>query len=413
MKIQEIKKEFPIFRRKINGKHLTYLDSASTSQKPKVVIDAISEFYTTKNANIHRGIHTLSEEATDAFEHTRTRVARFINARTSAEIVFTKNCTESINVIASSWGLKHIGRGDEIIVSALEHHANLIPWQELARKKRARLLVIPLTSDFTLDLEAYHSMLSKRTKIVCITASSNVLGTIPPIKDMIRLAHAKGARVLIDAAQSVGHLKTNVHALDCDFLAFSAHKMLGPTGVGILYAKKAVLDTLPPFLYGGDMVTTVEQYRASYREAPWRFEAGTPNIADIVGYSAAIDFLESIGMDAIEKHDHTLFAYARKRFENYSAVTIFSPQGSSNSILSFSIEGAHPHDIATVFNVEGVAIRSGLHCAEPLVRSLGVSATARMSFYLYNTTEDIDRAEEALKKVFKVFSIPVSLTSYH
>lgn len=405
MKLKGIKKQFPIFRRTINGKPLAYLDNASTSQKPLSVIRAISEFYEQKNANIHRGIHTLSEEATSAYEYTRARVAKFINARSSAEIVFTKNCTESINLVACSWGSEHIKRGDEIIVSALEHHANLIPWQELAKKKRARLRIIPLTADLTLDLSRYRSLFSRHTKLVCVSAQSNVLGTLPPIKEMIGMAHKRGARVLVDAAQSVGHQKTNVHALDCDFLAFSAHKMLGPTGVGVLYAKQELLDSLPPFLYGGDMVTNVRQYDASYREAPWRFEAGTPNIADVVGFAAAIELLESLGMDKIEKHDQELLSYAKKQLSQYPLVHLFSPKGPSNSVLSFTVPGVHPHDIATVFNGEGVAIRSGLHCAEPLVRTLGVEATARMSFYLYNTKEDIDRALDALQKVFKIFSL--------
>lgn len=403
--IATIKKQFPIFKRTIHGKPLVYLDNASTSQKPVQVIGAIQKFYETTNANIHRGIHTLSEESTQHYEYTRKRVASFINARSSEEIVFTKNCTESINLVAWTWGATHIKRGDQIVVSALEHHANLVPWQELAKKNHASLCVIPLTADLTLDLDAYKKILTKKTKLVCITAQSNVLGVIPPIKEIVKLAHRVNARVFVDAAQSIGHRKTNVHALDCDFLAFSAHKMLGPTGVGILYAKKELLQNMQPFLFGGDMVTSVDQRNASYREAPWRFEAGTPNIADVIAFAQAIDFLEVLGMDAIEAYDHTLYEYAVKRFSRYAPVQLFVPKGQANSVLSFTIKGVHPHDIATIFDMGGVAIRSGLHCAEPLVRSLGVESTARMSFYLYNTKEDIDRAEQALKKIFHVFSL--------
>ncbi len=404
-----IKKQFPIFKRKIHGRSLVYLDNASTSQKPLHVIRAIQKFYETTNANIHRGIHTLSEEATSAYEHTRKRVATFINAASPEEIVFTKNCTESINLVAATWGMTHIKRGDQIIVSALEHHANLVPWQELARKKHATLRVIPFTADLALDLDVCKKFLTKRTKLVCITAQSNVLGAIPPVKEIGRLAHRAGAKVLVDAAQSIGHRKTNVHALNCDFLVFSAHKMLGPTGVGVLYAKKEILTGMPPFLFGGDMVTTVDQKKAHYREAPWRFEAGTQNIADIVAFAHAIDFLESVGMDAIEAHDRELYEYDVKRFSRYAAVRLFISKGHATSVLSFVINGVHPHDIATIFDMEGVAVRSGLHCAEPLVRSLGVDSTVRMSFYLYNTKEDIDRAERALQKVLKIFSISTPL----
>lgn len=403
---EHIKKQFPIFSRRINGHPLVYLDNASTSQKPRAVLDALIEYYATMNANIHRGIHTLSEEATDRYEQTRTRVARFLNAASPSEIVFTRGCTESINLVAATWADANIKRTDRILVSALEHHANLVPWQELARKKGARLDIIPLTPELGLDEKKYHSLLSKKTKLVCLTAQSNVLGSIPPLRRMIRAAHTVGARVIVDAAQSVGHSRTNVHSLDCDFLAFSSHKMLGPTGVGVLYAKKEILENMPPYQFGGDMVERVEARRSTYRPAPWRFEAGTPNIADVIACTAAIDFLESVGFDAIQRHDAELLSYARSVFGSYPHVRLFHPEGDSNSVLSFTVDGVHPHDIATVFDVDGIAIRSGLHCAEPLVRLLGVEATARMSFYLYNTRADIDRAARALEKVFKVFQLP-------
>lgn len=399
-----IKNEFPIFSRTINGKPLVYLDSASTTQKPRCVLDALTAYYTTSNANIHRGIHTLSEESTELYEATRMRVAAFISAHSEREIVFTKNCTESINLVSRTWGEEEITKGDDIMVSAYEHHANLVPWQELARRKRARLVIIPLLPNGALDLGVYERMLSQKTKLVCITAQSNVLGVIPPLATMIAKAHEVGARVLVDGAQSVGHAPTNVKKLDCDFFAFSAHKMLGPTGVGVLYAKQEILDTLPPPTFGGDMVTTVSYDRAEFREAPWRFEAGTPNIADVIAFRAALDFLDTIGLETIEKNDQNLLVEAKKRFLSHDGVTLFLANDVyTNSCLSFTVAGVHPHDIATIFNTEGVAIRSGLHCAEPLVKSLGVPATARMSFYVYNDLADIDRAEAALVKVFRVF----------
>ncbi|MDP2630217.1 MAG: cysteine desulfurase [Candidatus Uhrbacteria bacterium] len=402
---QDIKKEFPIFKRKINGKPLVYLDNASTTQKPQCVIDALSDFYTSHNANIHRGIHALSEEATELFERTRKSVTRFINAEVPEEIIFTRNCTESINLVARTWGEVNIWRGDEIIVSALEHHANLVPWQVLCQQKKAKLRVIPLTPDGELDMSAYEKLLSKKTKMVCVTAQSNVLGTCPNLKEMIKKAHAYKAVVLVDGAQSVGHRATNVQALDCDFFAFSAHKMLGPTGVGVLYGKYELLEEMPPFLVGGDMVTSVEQFTAYYREVPWRFEAGTPNIADVVAFHAALEFLEDVGLDAIEAHDRELWASAYRMLISYPRVSIpVSQNCSATSSIPFVVEGVHPHDIATIFDSEGVAIRSGLHCAEPLHRLLGVPATARMSFYLYNILEDVEVAEKALKKVFRIFS---------
>lgn len=401
----DIKKEFPIFGRKISGKPLVYLDSASTTQKPQCVIDALADFYSSHNANIHRGIHALSEEATELYERTRKSVARFINAEVPEEIIFTRNCTESINLVARTWGEANIWRGDEIIVSALEHHANLVPWQVLCQQKKAKLRVIPLTRDGELDMTAYEKLLSKKTKMVCVTAQSNVLGTRPNLKEIIKKAHAQNAVVLVDGAQSVGHRTTNVQSLDCDFFAFSAHKMLGPTGVGVLYGKYELLEEMPPFLVGGDMVAKVEQFTSYYREVPWRFEAGTPNIADVVAFHAALEFLERVGLDTIEAHDRELWDSAYRMLTSHSRVSVTVSQNSSaTGSIPFNVEGVHPHDIATIFNSEGVAIRSGLHCAEPLHRLLGVPATARMSFYLYNTLEDIEVAEKALKKVFRIFS---------
>jgi cysteine desulfurase/selenocysteine lyase len=402
-----IKKDFPILQRKINGKKLVYLDSASTSQKPKALLSALQNFYTTSNANIHRGIHDLSVEATQQYEETRKKVAAFIGAASPEEIVFTKNCTEAINCIRFSWGEKNINHGDEIIVSGLEHHANFVPWQTLAAEKGAILKIIPVTSDFQLDLEAYKKMLSKKTKLVCITSQSNVTGTINPTQEMAQLAHAKGAFVMVDGAQSVGHRPINVRGIDCDFLAFSAHKMLGPTGVGIIYIKQEIMADMPPFMYGGEMVETVQDTHTTYRTGPWKFEAGTPNIADIIAFSASLDYLKKTGITRIAKHDNQLIVQAKKMLRKYPKVHIFSPTDNNlcGNVLSFTITGVHPHDIATIFNNEGIAIRSGLHCAEPLARRLGITGTARLSFYIYNDVTDIDRVEKALQKVIKIFKL--------
>ncbi len=407
MHMQNIKSDFPILQRKINGKRLIYLDNASTTQKPKIVLKALQDFYTTSNANIHRGIHTLSEEATNQFEDVRKKVAKFIGAPNGENIIFTKNTTESINCIRLSWADHHIKAGDEVIVSALEHHANLVPWQELCKAKKSVLKIIPLTSDFTLNLQEYQKLLSPKTKLVCLTSQSNVTGTINPIKQITALAHAVGAKVAIDAAQSVGHRPTSAKDIDCDFLSFSAHKMLGPTGVGILYVKDVLMNEMTPFIYGGEMVESVQEQSASYRTGPWQFEAGTPNIADVIAFGATLDYLSSIGLKNIQAHDQELLTYAKKVFSRYSQVKIYSPSKAKDcgGVLSFSINGIHPHDIATIFNEESVAIRSGFHCAEPLMNRLGTNGTARLSFYIYNTKKDINVVEKALKKVLKIFKV--------
>jgi cysteine desulfurase/selenocysteine lyase len=405
--MKNIKKDFPILKRTVNGKPLVYLDNASTTQKPIAVLKALQKFYTTSNANIHRGIHALSEEATAQYEDTRKKVATLIGAHNTEEIIFTKNCTEAINCIAFSWGKQNINANDEIIVSALEHHANLVPWQELAKEKKAILKIIPLTPNLVLDLDAYKKLLSKKTKLVCVTSQSNVTGTINPIKQIVATAHTVGAKVLVDGAQSVGHSPVSVRNTNCDFLAFSAHKMMGPTGVGILYIKKEIMAAMPPFMYGGEMVESVNQDTATYRSGPWKFEAGTPNIADIIAFGASIDYIQKIGLKNIEKHSRELLTYAKKIFSNYSQVKLYSPAKiqDCNTILSFAIPGVHPHDIATIFNDNGIAIRSGLHCTEPLMKRLDINGTARMSFYMYNTKKDIDTAEKALRQVLKIFKI--------
>jgi cysteine desulfurase/selenocysteine lyase len=403
--MRNINSDFPILKRKINGKRLVYLDNASTTQKPKQVLKALQDFYTTSNANIHRGIHTLSEEATVQFEDVRKKVAKFIDAPSEENIIFTRNATEAINCVRLSWAEQHIKSEDEIIVSALEHHANLVPWQELCKSKKSILRIIPLKKDYTLDLQAYHNLLSHKTKLVCLTSQSNVTGTINPIKQMIASAHTVGAKVLIDAAQSIGHQPLSVRDIDCDFLAFSAHKMLGPTGVGVLCVKNKLMEEMTPFIYGGEMVESVQEQSALYRTGPWKFEAGTPNIADIIAFGTTLDYLSKIGLKNIQAHDQQLLAYAKKIFSKYSQVTIYSPIQIKNAggVFSFSINNVHPHDIAAIFNEEGIAIRSGYHCAEPLMRRLDISGTARLSFYIYSTKTDIDMAEKALKKVLRIF----------
>ncbi len=424
---KKVKKDFPIFSRKINGKALVYLDNASTSQKPKSVINALTNYYETFNSNTHRGIHTMSEEATAAYEDTREHVMKFINANLPKEIIFTRNTTEAINLVAYSWGEENIKSGDEIIVSAIEHHSNLVPWQELCRRKNATLKIIPIKKDLTLDLSAYEKLLSKKTKLVSISAMSNVLGYMPDLNKIIKSAHKVGSIVLVDGAQSVAHMKTDVKKLDCDFLAFSSHKMLGPTGVGVLYGKFEILSNMNPFMFGGDMVKSVEQHKAYWNDLPWKFEAGTPNIADVIAFDAALTYLDKIGLENIHKYDQKLLKYAVSKFSKYEkdGVSLILPTFKSStsrsssttsnsssstfdssvtsSILSFSIKGIHPHDIAQIFNDEGVAIRSGYHCSQPLIEHLNLSSTARMSFYFYNTEADIDRAEIALKRTLKLF----------
>ncbi len=401
-----IKNDFPILKQKINGRPLVYLDNAATSQKPRAVIKAIQHFYETTNANVHRGIHTLSENATAAYELTREKTAKFINAKRE-EIIFTKSCTESINCVATAWGRANLKPGDEIIVSALEHHANLIPWQELAKEKKLTLKIIPLTKDYTLDQPAYRRLLNKKTKLVCLTANSNVTGTVVPIKKMAALAHQAGALILVDAAQSAGHLPLDVKNNDCDFLAFSAHKMLGPTGVGILYVKQHLIEKMTPYMYGGEMVESVSQFSGTYQTGYGKFEAGTPNISGVIAFGAALNYLNKIGLKNIAAQSTELLSYAKKQFSKYPTVKIFSPKNINDcaGVLSFTVEGIHPHDLASIFDEMGVAIRSGLHCAEPLARSLGVASTARMSFYLYNTKKDIDAAEMALQTALKIFKI--------
>lgn len=400
-------KDFPILGRKVNGKRLVYLDNASTTQKPLAVIKALVEFYSTVNANVHRGVHTLSEEATDAYEGARAKAAKFINAADPCEIIFTRNATESINLAALSYGEQNVKGGDNIVVSALEHHSNLLPWRQLAMRKKATVRTIPFNADGTLNLEGLEKLIDSRTIIVAVTQMSNVLGTIVPVEKIIRTAKKAGAVTLVDGAQSVPHMPVDVRKLGCDFLAFSSHKMMGPTGVGVLYGKKSLLEKMPPVLFGGDMVKIVGPSKVSWNDLPWKFEAGTPNIADVAAFGAAIDYLNKIGMDKILEHDRALANYAHKILEQLPGLVFYGPKDISKKggIISFNLPGVHPHDIGSILDQDGVAIRAGHHCCQPLMESLGIDATARMSFYIYNTTDDIDTAIAALKKVYKILKI--------
>ena len=403
-----LKSDFPILKRQINGRDLVYLDNAATTQKPQVIIDALADFYKNHNANVHRGNHTLSDEATTMYEETRQTVAKFINADTE-EIIFTKNATESINLVAFAWGRQNLTSGDTVILSELEHHSNLIPWYVLAKEKNLKLEFIKIDNNGRLDLEHYQKLLDtcQNIKLIAVTGASNVLGVITPIDRVTKMAKQKDKNiiVLVDGAQSVPHLKTDVKALGIDFLAFSAHKMLGPTGVGVLWGKKEILDEMPPFLTGGSMINEVGRLEATYADAPQKFEAGTPNIADVVAFKSAIGYLENFGFDKIKTLEEELLTYAVAELQKIDGVTVYGTDDLSNKlgIVSFNLAGVHPHDVSTILDSAGVAVRSGQHCAEPLMKCLGVSSTVRASFYLYNDKNDVDRLIEGVLKVKKVF----------
>ncbi|MBX6772593.1 MAG: cysteine desulfurase [Chloroflexi bacterium] len=403
---RQVRRDFPILERRVHGdRPLVYLDNAATSQKPRAVIQTLVDYYETTNANIHRGIHELAEEATARYEEARGKVARFIGAREPREIVFVRNTTEAINLVARTWGQAHLRPGDEIVVTEAEHHSNLIPWQLIARQTGAVIRAIPITDEGTLDLEAARRMIGPRTRLVALAHMSNVLGTIHPVAEIGRLAHAAGARLLVDGAQSVPHLPVNVVALDCDFLAFSGHKMCGPTGVGVLYAKSELLESLEPFLGGGGMIREVWIDRATWADIPERFEAGTPNIADVIALGTAVDYLTNLGMENIRAHEEELTRYALDVLGEIADVRLFGPRDvrQRGGVVSFYVGDVHPHDVSTVVDRDGVAIRAGHHCCQPLMRRLGVPATARASFYLYNVPEEIDTLARALQRVKEIF----------
>lgn len=398
LNVEEIRKDFPILHRQVNGKPLVYFDNGATSQKPQQVIDVINRYYQHENSNIHRGIHTLSQEATDAYEKARTTVQQFINAKHHHEVIFTSGTTGSINLVASSFGKKHLQAGDEIIISTMEHHSNIVPWQMLCEEKGAVLKIIPISDKGELLMDEFEKLLSSKTKLVSITHVSNTLGTINPVKEIIKLAKAVGAAILIDGAQAVPHTKVDVQALDCDFYAFSAHKMFGPTGVGILYGKESILNELPPYQGGGDMIKTVTFEKTTYNELPHKFEAGTPNIVGGLGLAAAIDYMNNIGIANIEAYEHELLCYATEKIKQIEGVRIIGEATNKASVLSFLVDGTHPSDIGMIIDKLGIAIRTGHHCTEPLMNRFDIPGTARASFAFYNTKEEIDVFIKALER---------------
>ncbi|OQP12107.1 UNVERIFIED_ORG: cysteine desulfurase /L-selenocysteine selenide-lyase (L-alanine-forming) [Anoxybacillus amylolyticus] len=403
MNVNEIRALFPILHQQVNGHPLVYFDSAATSQKPLPVIETLDRYYREYNSNVHRGVHTLGTKATDAYEGAREKVRRFLNAQSAQEIIFTRGTTAALNLVAASYGRANVKEGDEIVITYMEHHSNLIPWQQLAKQTGATLKYIPLQEDGTIDLRDVEAAITKAAKIVAIAHVSNVLGTINPVREIARIAHERGAVVVVDAAQSAPHMKVDVQELDCDFLALSGHKMCGPTGIGVLYGKKKWLEQMEPIEFGGEMIDFVELYDSTWKELPWKFEGGTPIIAGAIGLGAAIDFLEQVGLDAIAAHEHELAQYALERMADIEGVTVYGPKERAG-LVTFNIDGVHPHDVATVLDAEGIAIRAGHHCAQPLMKWLGVTATARASFYLYNTKEEIDAFIAALQKAKEYFS---------
>lgn len=399
-----LKSEFPILQQDINGHPLVYLDNGATTQKPRSVIEAVKRYYEWDNANVHRGVHTLGSRATDAYEGAREKVARFLNAASSRQIIFTRGTTTALNLVASGYARQTLHEGDEIVITPMEHHSNLIPWQQAAKATGATLKYIPLQPNGTVALEDVEATVTERTKIVSITYVSNVLGTINPIAEIAKIAHRKGAILVVDGAQSTPHMKVDVQALDVDFYAFSGHKMCAPTGIGALYGKAQLLERMEPIEFGGEMIDFVELHDSTWKELPWKFEGGTPIIAGAVGLGAAIDFLEQIGMDNIERHEHKLVKYAMERLSEIDGITIYGPSAEQRAgLVTFNLGDVHPHDVATVLDTEGIAVRAGHHCCQPLMRWLKASATARASFYLYNTEQDIDRLAESLVKTKEFF----------
>lgn len=404
--VQAVRKDFPILTREVNGSRLVYLDNAATSQKPQSVIDALTDYYQRYNANVHRGLHTLAEEATVAYERARGRLSTFINAPSPSTIVITKNTTEAINLVAYAWARRVLKEGDEIILTVMEHHSNIVPWQLCAQDTGAVIKVVDVTEDGKLDMEQFYGLLSNRTKLVSAMHVSNVLGTINPVKEMAKAAHEYGALMLVDGAQSVPNMPVDVQDLDCDFMAFSSHKMMGPTGGGALYGKPEHMEPMEPFLGGGEMIREVSFERTTWNELPYRFEAGTPNIADAIAWAPAVDYLHKLGLDNIRQHEVELTKYALEKMRGLKDVTIYGPPNAEDKggVVAFTMGNVHPHDIGTALDQYGVAVRAGHHCAQPLHRRLGLPSTARASFYAYTTFEEVDLLVEALQKTEEFFS---------
>jgi cysteine desulfurase / selenocysteine lyase len=397
--IARLREQFPVLNQQVNGRDLVYLDNAATSQKPRAVINALVDYYTGYNANIHRGIHTLAEKATKAYEQTRETAKHFINAATTEEIIFTRGVTEGINLVASSYAKVFLTKGDEIIISGLEHHSNIVPWQLACEATGASIKVIPVKDNGTLDIEAYKALLSGKTKLVAVNHASNSLGTINPVKDIIDLAHEVGAVVLIDGAQSGAHLPIDVQALDCDFYCLSAHKMYGPTGTGILYGKKALLEKMPPYHGGGEMIKEVSFEKTTYNDLPYKFEAGTPNIADVVAFHYAMTFILETGREVMAAHEHDLLVYATERISRLKGVKIYGTGAEKLSVVSFTVDGIHPFDIGQMLDARGIAVRTGHHCTQPLMDRFKIEGTVRASFAVYNTRKEVDQLVEALERV--------------
>lgn len=412
MDINRIRQDFPILSREVHGLPLVYLDNAATSQKPRSVIQALADYYEGYNSNVHRGVHSLSMEATDWYEKARAKVARFIGAAEPESIVWTRNTTEGINLVAHTWARQNIRPGDEIVVSQIEHHSNLVPWQQVAAAQGAELRFLPMADDGSMDMGEVDSIITPRTRLLAVVHSSNSLGTIHPVKDLAAMARSVGAAVLVDGAQSVPHMPVDVADLDCDFLAFSGHKMMGPTGIGALYVKRDVLEEMQPFLTGGEMVLEVSYERASWNALPMRFEAGTPNIADAIALGAAVDYLDALGMDNVRTHEVELTRYALERFRELEEIDVFGPADLDRrgGVVSFNSADVHPHDLGTVLDRQGIAIRTGHHCTMPVMRKLGLAATARASFYAYNTEDEIDLLVDGIKRALRYFGDGVGRT---
>jgi cysteine desulfurase/selenocysteine lyase len=401
--VRNIRNDFPILSRDVRGRRLVYLDNAATTQKPRQVIDRLVRYYTEENSNVHRGVHYLSELATLEYENARGVVQRFIKARSEKEIVFTRGTTEGINLVMQTWGRVHVGAGDEVLISAIEHHSNIVPWQMLAQEKGASVRIIPVNDAGELLMEEYERMLNPRVKLVAVGHASNALGTINPLRRIIDAAHANGSLVLVDGAQGVPHIAIDVQALDCDFYAFSGHKVYGPTGIGVLWGRESLLDAMPPWQGGGDMILSVSYEKTTYNALPYKFEAGTPNIEGVVGLAAALNYLSAIGLDRIAAYEHDLEQYATRRLREIEGLRLIGTAREKAAVISFVLEGVHPHDIGTILDQEGIAIRTGHHCAQPLMMRFNVPATGRASFGLYNTREEADALVDGLHKVIEVF----------
>jgi cysteine desulfurase/selenocysteine lyase len=401
--VERIRKDFPILHQEVHGRPLVYLDSAATSQKPQVVLDALADYYARDNANVHRGVHRLSERATEAYEGARARIQRFLNAAHPREIIFVRGTTEGINLVAQTYGRRTVGPGDEVVITALEHHSNIVPWQILCEEKGAVLRVVPIDDAGEVDVDAYERLLGERTRLVAVAHVSNALGTIVPVKRMIEAAHRRGIVVLVDGAQAAPHLRVDVRALDCDFYAFSGHKTYGPTGIGVLYGKTELLEAMPPFQGGGDMIKSVSFEKTVYNDLPYKFEAGTPHIAGAIGLGVALEYLEGLGLDLVAAHEHALLVHGTERLSSLPGLRLVGTAREKASVLSFLVDGVHAHDVGSILDREGIAVRTGHHCAMPVMTRFGIAATARASLGLYNRVEDIDALVEGLAKVREIF----------